>query len=122
MALTKMRWSNTGANLIGASARDGANLRSITDPPASRREHFHVYLHAAKTADQATPTGGLPAAWAEGRRVLCLDFSSLQTSRDRPAGILIRIPAGSSRTHFRIASPNPTHSECVNLSSRADQG
>jgi hypothetical protein len=66
MALHRMRWSNTGASLIGGSTRDGAELRSIDEP---QREHVHVYLHAAKVADQAAPAGGLPVRAPTGHRL-----------------------------------------------------
>ena len=59
MALQRMRWSNTGATLIGP--RDGATLRSIADPAPPRRRDVHIHLHAAKVADQAAPVGGLLA-------------------------------------------------------------
>ena len=59
MALQRMRWSNTGATLIGS--RDGATLRSIADPAPPRRRDVHIHIHAAKVADQAAPAGGLPA-------------------------------------------------------------
>jgi hypothetical protein len=57
MALQRLRWSNTGATLIGP--RDGATLRSIADPAPPRRRDVHI--HAAKVADQAASAGGLPA-------------------------------------------------------------
>jgi hypothetical protein len=45
---TRMRWSNTGASLIGARARDGAGLRGIDEePPGGPRgevRHTHIYL------------------------------------------------------------------------------
>jgi hypothetical protein len=62
MALTRMRWTNTGAELIRSQARDGAELRQIDEPRPPRRRDIHIYLPAAKTADQAAPAGGLPAA------------------------------------------------------------
>ena len=59
MALRRMRWSNTGAALIGP--RDGATLRSIADPAPPRRRDVHIHIHAAKVADQAGSACGLPA-------------------------------------------------------------
>jgi hypothetical protein len=56
----RYRWSNTGAELIRTQARDGAMLRGLDEPRPPRREHVHVYLHAAKVADQAAPAGGVP--------------------------------------------------------------
>jgi hypothetical protein len=72
MALQRMRWTNTGADLIRSQARDGANLRSIAEPPAPRRRDVHIHIHGARTVDQSAPlrspappgdqpTGGLPA-------------------------------------------------------------
>jgi hypothetical protein len=64
MALTRMRWTNTGADLIRSKPRDGALLRALDEPRAPRRRDIHIYLPAAKTVDQAAPAGGLPAARA----------------------------------------------------------
>jgi len=64
MALQRMRWSNTGAELIRTQARDGANLRSIDEPRSPRLGPVHIHLYGVKTADQA-PTGGLPPARKE---------------------------------------------------------
>jgi hypothetical protein len=58
VALQRMRWSNTGATLIGP--RDGATLRSIADPAPPRRCDVHIHIHAAKVADDA-PARGPPA-------------------------------------------------------------
>ena len=61
--MQRMRWSNTGAELIRTQARDGAHLRSIDEPAPPRRRDIHIYLPGAKVADQAAqPTGGLPPA------------------------------------------------------------
>ena len=60
MATTRMRWTHDGASLIGTAPRDGAMLRGLGEPRPPRREHVHVYLHAAKVADHAAPAGGLP--------------------------------------------------------------
>jgi hypothetical protein len=61
--MQRMRWSNTGAELIRTQARDGAHLRSIDEPAPPRRRDIHIYLPAAKVADQAAQrTGGLPPA------------------------------------------------------------
>jgi hypothetical protein len=47
----RMRWTSTGADLIGSKPRDGAMLRGFDDPRPGRREtHTHIYLH-----DQAAP-------------------------------------------------------------------
>ena len=43
MALPRMRWSNTGASLIGASVREGAELRSIDE----LEPELHIHLHEA---------------------------------------------------------------------------
>ena len=57
MALQRMRWSNTGATLIGPRA--GATLLSIADPAPPRRCDVHIHIHAAKVADQAPANGPL---------------------------------------------------------------
>jgi hypothetical protein len=74
MALQRMKWSATGADLIRTQARDGAMVRGLDDPPVvHRRGAVHVHVHGYRTADQATParspatppgdqpSGGLPA-------------------------------------------------------------
>jgi hypothetical protein len=42
--MQRMRWSNTGAELIRTQARDGAHLRSIDEPAPPRRRDIHIYL------------------------------------------------------------------------------
>jgi hypothetical protein len=79
MAVPRMRWTHDGPDLIGARARDGAELRGIDEPREPRRpvEHVHVYLNdvpqVAKpavrrhgspppTRDQETASGGSKGA------------------------------------------------------------
>jgi hypothetical protein len=45
-----MKWSNTGASLIGGQVRDGATVRQIDEPRPRRAEHFHVHVHDAPAA------------------------------------------------------------------------
>jgi hypothetical protein len=58
----RYKWTNTGATLIRATARDGATLHQLDQPRPTRARHIHVHLPATRTADQAPPAGGLPAA------------------------------------------------------------
>jgi hypothetical protein len=81
MALQRMRWSNTGATLIGP--RDGATLRSIADPAPPRRRDVHIHIHAAKVADQAAPGGGL-------RPFIVIRMSSPKEAGFRDRGIKLR--------------------------------
>jgi hypothetical protein len=55
----RMRWTDTGADLITPTPRPGATMRSIAEP---RRKATHVYMCLRNvdvpTADGANPHGG----------------------------------------------------------------
>jgi hypothetical protein len=77
MALTRMRWTNTGADLISPRVRDGAMVRQIDEPRARRRD-VHIYLPAVKTVDQSAPP-----TRAESVRVRTHDAAPPRRPRDR---------------------------------------
>jgi hypothetical protein len=60
----RMKWTNIGADLIAAKARDGAEVRQIDEPPEPRGEvrHTHVYLDGWAPVRPATasPTRDAP--------------------------------------------------------------
>jgi hypothetical protein len=62
----RMRWTDTGADLITPTPRPGATLRSI-DEPGRKATHVYMYLPAQPRTRVADQNVGLPREVPPGR-------------------------------------------------------